>query len=294
MEMQKDMDGAKKEDTLLQEQLDFFWNNGYLVIPSVFNQEEINTLAEATSAPAIKSEQDKRGATEKLVHVLEITARCKLYETLVMDRRLIAPVATLIGEDIELQHSKLTTKPTVRGRGEAPWHQDFPFFPHTNTDLVAVCVAIDEINQNNGCLKMIAGSHRQGVLDHSEDGYFSSKCHVNTIPNWEENVMSVELKPGDISIHHCLTVHGSQENNSSNTRRMLVFQYRAADAYQLSADIWQDTGLLVNGKRSCHVRCTMQSIQLSRMKNFAWKSEYGGAWNQEGGFAKAMNDRNGS
>ena len=56
-------------------------------------------------------------------------------------------------------------------------------------------------------------------------------------------------RAGGISLHHCLTVHGSIANQSDRPRRGLVFQYRADDAYQLAGTVWTDTGILMSGRR---------------------------------------------
>ena len=57
---------------------------------------------------------------------------------------------------------------------------------------------------------------------------------------WEDesNVVNIEMRAGGLSIHHCLTLHGSDVNRSGRPRRALVFQYRADDAFQLADGIW--------------------------------------------------------
>ena len=102
---------------------------------------------------------------------------------------------------------------------------------------------------------MLPGSHRLGLRDHTVDGFFTGKCQEPQL--WETNpdaVTAVTPRAGGISLHHCLTLHGSGPNLSGNPRRGLVFQYRADDAYQLADEIWPDTGFVVRGERRGYVR----------------------------------------
>ena len=80
----------------------------------------------------------------------------------------------LLGPDIQLQHSKLATQPQQKRKGGFRWHQDFAFFPHTNSDLAAVMVILDDSTEDNGSMHIIRGSHKLGLLDHAdENGLFS-------------------------------------------------------------------------------------------------------------------------
>ena len=52
------------------------------------------------------------------------------------------------------------------------WHQDWAFYPHSNDDLLAVGVAIDDMTRENGCLMIMPGSHRGKINNHHQDGCF--------------------------------------------------------------------------------------------------------------------------
>src|SRR5690349_2350819 len=106
---------------------------GYLVIDDVLAAPEVDALRAACGVLA--DELAARGYDERGVHLLEITAKHPAFRELAMDPRITDRVAQLIGPDVQLQHSKLATKPPKRGAGEFRWHQDFAYFPHTNTDL---------------------------------------------------------------------------------------------------------------------------------------------------------------
>jgi len=274
---------------ITSDQVKHFWDTGYLVVDDVFSADEVEQLRKATDAPAIKSVQAERGVDEKLLHVLELTARHPAFLALARDQRLVTIVRALMGDNLQLHHSKLTTKPPVQGRGSCPWHQDFGFFPHTNTDLLALGVLLDDATEDNGCVSVIPGSHKLGPLDHAEEGYFSGRCvEESKFPNVDDAV-PMTTRAGGITIHHCLTLHSSPENISGNPRRMAVYQYRAADAYQLAAHIWIDTGLHISGHTTDAVRCDNIKAYLPRRQG--QEQPFDTAWNQEGGFARAENMR---
>lgn len=264
-------------------QLEQFEQDGYLVVDDVITPEEVEILREATTDAAVKEAQEQKGFSEKTVHLLAITTFHPAFMELAKHRAIIDRIRPLIGDDIQLEHSKLATKPPAKGKGPFQWHQDFAFFPHTNTSLVAVMVMLDDATPENGCMQIVKGSHKWGLLDHMVDGEFTGACQESA--RWSDPNRIVEITPhtGGISIHHCLSLHGSEPNLSGRPRRGLVFQYRADDAYQLADNVFKDTGILVSGRRRERVRCEDGVFRLpKRPRN---EHPFGSAWQQDGELA---------
>ncbi len=256
-----------------------FRRQGFLVKQGLFAPEELRGWEQALEEGAMEGLK-RDGYGMRQVHLLSLSLAHTRFSELARDPRLIACLRPLLGTDIELQHSKIATAPPLAGQGGYPMHQDFAYFPHTNTDLVAIMIALDDMSPDNSCLRMVPGSHDWGLLDHrSEDGYFSGRC--TDTRRWRpEDAVHLRLAPGDVSLHHCLTLHGSDANRSGRPRRALVFQYRAADAYQLADHVFPDTGTLVSGQRSATVRTDGNTYTLPRQRNEL--HPYGSAWNQIG------------
>ena len=263
---------------LTDEQMETFWKNGFLVFDDVFTEKEVAELRTASDLDTIRKSQQEKGYAKKAVHLLELTTKHTLFMDLARDERILDRIRPMIGDDIQLQHSKIATKPPTKGAGAFKMHQDFAFFPHTNTSLVAVMVMLDDATKENGCMQMIPGSHKWGLLDHLENGIFSGGCIE--AERWADESQLVDVTPraGGISIHHCLSLHGSPPNSSGKPRRGLVFQYRSDDAYQLADTVFEDTGTMVFGKRRGKVRCEPGVWQLPRRQ----PGNYGTAWNQIG------------
>ena len=164
------------------------------------------------------------------------------------NKSLVEVAKKILGHNIELQHSKLNAKPQKdEGDGLIPWHQDFPFFPHTNTDLLACGIHLDEELVDSGPMEFLEGSHKLGILSHIHaDGTFAGECtEYEIMKKFPLNTMTVPK--GAVSFHSSLALHRSAPKKNNLQRRLIVFQYRATDAAQLAGVIWECTGRQVDG-----------------------------------------------
>ncbi len=272
-------------------QIQAYHDDGFIVIDDVFSPAEIETLRSAESSPQIQTVLEERGIKGKTVHLLELTLKHPAFHALACDPRIASCLESLLGSDVQLQHSKLATKSVTIGTGEFGWHQDLMFYPHTNTSLLSVFIYLDDATPENGCMSMVRGSQRLGPLNHlNEEGVFDGNCRETQ--HWEgkpENVVPITPKAGSISIHHCLTLHGSGPNLSGRPRRGVVFSYRADDAQQLADTVFQDTGLVVAGQRRGVTRCEALTWLLPRRTDH----NYGSAHHQVGPWAQDLNAKAG-
>ena len=136
------------------------------------------------------------------------------------------------------------------------WHQDFPYLPHTNFDVCAAFVVLDETRPENGCMRVVPGSHKLGQLKHiDEQGKMLRHVHDNRFDESQHEPVDLLLNSGDVSIHHVLTLHSLHPNRSANPRCAIIYEYRAADAMQIGGELTKTTGVLVRGQASKTVRC---------------------------------------
>jgi hypothetical protein len=142
---------------------------------------------------------------------------------------LVKILKALIGSAIRLHHSKINLK-SARYGAPLEWHQDWAFIPHTNPDLAIASVMIDAVDLDNGPLLVLPGSHRR-LLDHHQDGWFVGAID----PEQLDTSCAVPIlgPPGTVTLHHPLLVHGSALNRSVRDRRLLFYEYAAADAWPL-------------------------------------------------------------
>jgi hypothetical protein len=146
-------------------------------------------------------------------------------------RALLDCVEQLLGPSLSFHYSKLNMKPPSIG-SVVEWHQDLAYYPLTNTDSLAVLVYLDDADRSNGCLQVIPGVHRNGILNHSCDGFFRGQI---TEPVDVSKAIALEGAAGTAIFLHGMTPHASAPNASGHGRRTLILGYRAADAYPIFA-----------------------------------------------------------
>src|SRR5262245_4500971 len=112
-----------------------FETDGFVVIDDVFPPGEVDALRAVAEAPETADAVQGAGGDYQTVHLLGLTARHPAFRALASDSRIVSRLVPLLGPDIQLQHSKLATQSLTAGKGGFGWHQDFAFFPHTNTSL---------------------------------------------------------------------------------------------------------------------------------------------------------------
>lgn len=263
-----------------------FQENGVVVINNIFTQKEISEIREACNADCVKEFlfQEHSGFS---FHWLELTTKHPTFMKFAKHEKIINLIEPILGKNIQLQHSKLAVKLPGKGKGTVNWHQDFAYFPHTNTSLVAVMIALDNINLNNGGMQVIKGSHKLGLQNHlNSDGTILGNCNIAAAEFDASQYIDVCPNAGGVSIHHCLAIHKSEDNLTSNPRRAIVFEYRADDAYQLADGIWADTGILISGQYQGVVRVENGQYRLPRGNRYGKNFPFGQVWNQFGEIAK--------
>ncbi|RXZ84007.1 phytanoyl-CoA dioxygenase family protein [Paenibacillaceae bacterium] len=237
--------------------VDFYKENGYLLVKGVFNQTEVEAMRGAVERiiqRAAKAKADTNSAwqgdylpPEQLKKLVLKGFHDVHYHDASFMRAVIHPNITrvleqIIGPNVQLHHTKMLVKPPEVGAA-FPMHQDQPYFPHDRHTMLAASVHLDNADEENGCLHVIPGSHKQGPLPHVGAHYLNHKEY----PISEGTPCPAEA--GDVLFFNYLTIHGSQPNRSSRTRRNVLFQYR--DASDLPSDnvhINWGSGLMVCGE----------------------------------------------
>lgn len=181
------------------------------------------------------------------------------YWKLAKHPRIMAALEPLIGRNIRLRPGgKLNMKSAAYG-APVEWHQDWAFYPHTNQDVLAVGILLDDMDSDNGPLLMLPGSHKGPVYDHHSQGAFCGAIDVALAGLDVSGAREVHGRAGSISIHHVRLVHGSALNVSERPRRLLLYEYAAADAWPLAgieslADLEEFNHRVVHGEPTLQPR----------------------------------------
>ena len=146
--------------------------------------------------------------------------------------RVLEVVTRLLGPNVRLHGSKLNMKDPQYG-SPVEWHQDWAFYPHTNDDLLAIGVMLDDVGPENGPLLVLPGTHKGPVYDHHSEGRFCGAMDPVSVKLPYDKAVAITGRAGSASFHHVRLVHGSAQNTSTKPRQLLLYECGAADAWPL-------------------------------------------------------------
>ncbi len=146
---------------------------------------------------------------------------------------ILAMVTDLIGDDIILWGTTVFGKPAHTGKA-TPWHQDGQYWPIRPLASCSAWIAIDEVNTENGCMRVIPSSHKgSSVLKHHTNlgNDLTLNQELDKDQFNEKNAVDIILKPGQMSFHDINMVHGSRHNNSNKRRAGYVLRFMPATSH---------------------------------------------------------------
>ena len=173
----------------------------------------------------------------KLPHTISDVVRELMYSD-----HILAPARDLVGPNLRLHTTKLNMKSAGYGAA-VEWHQDYAFYPHTNDDILAIGVILDDMESENGPLMVYPGSHKGPVYDHHVDGVFAGAFVPEAVGLNPKDAVELKGPAGSISIHHGRIVHGSALNTSNRSRRILFYEMMAADAFPIMGSMTKWDGI---------------------------------------------------
>ncbi|MBI1927622.1 phytanoyl-CoA dioxygenase family protein [Candidatus Poribacteria bacterium] len=247
---------------LTPEQIQFYKDNGYLLVEKVFTAEEIDECVRETDAMFERVQQSGRRleATwggkwreaqipkEELGKTSVLSIHNMQYHSAVFTRMLVHPkltevLADLIGPNVQLHHTKLHVKPPEKG-SPFPLHQDYDYFPHEKDTMTAAVIHLEDATVESGCLCVLPGSHKLGPLGHQHEG--SHYLSPDEYPI--EKATPCPAKAGDVLLFTYLTVHGSYLNRTHKPRRIALFQFRSpTDRPLKDVHVSPGQGMMVRG-----------------------------------------------
>ena len=223
--------GMQVEQSLEQQMIDTFRNDGAIVMRQVFSQQDI-----ALAAGFVDSWIANPGA-----HVRNFGGdggsaffsdafgwyRDPAYGDWLKASGLGEITAKLMEVDkTRLYFDHLLVKESG-GTAPTPWHQDAPYWPMSGQQCCTAWIAIDPATHESGAVEYVRGSHRSGEIYAPEafqgDGSLNNASLVD-LPDIDADrdsfdIVSWDLQPGDVAFHHCLTLHGAPANSTPDNRR---------------------------------------------------------------------------
>lgn len=194
--------------------------DGYVIFPAVLDQD---LIAEASEHLAWLQARHPEVRPEQLGH--RYVKDDPFWLRLVGDDRLLDIAQLFIGPDIALFASHYISKPPYTGQ-PVLWHQDAAFWPLEPMRVVTLWLAIDHSTPENGCVRLVPGSHRGDIAAMRANTAVDNVLGEEIADEVDESAaVDIVLAPGDVEVHHPNIVHGSNANTSPSRRCGLTIRY---------------------------------------------------------------------
>lgn len=207
-----------------------FASQGYLIVPDLFSaretarlKSEIQTVVQDVCAERQRAGEAWQSIMDTGVYV-GVAHRSACYRQMAGDARILDLLEPILGADIEFLSDKAVFKDHDTDFG-SPWHQDYPYWQGSHK--ISLWVALDDATEENGCLKLVPGSHRTEVIhDGASDGKgFGHRLDVSQAP--DNRAVSAPLAAGGAIVFHDLTLHASHPNTAGHERWVWIPTYRS-------------------------------------------------------------------
>lgn len=267
---------------LSEAQKDQFWTDGVIVLENAVTDTQLNQLRQVFASWV----EESRAHTDDYGETMDGRARFDLqpghnaeapalrrvqspeevsdiYAAIMREARTVDYCAELIGPSLRFHHGKVNSK-QPGSKTEVKWHQDFPFQPMTNDDIITCLLFLDDVTRDNGPLEVIPGSHKGPLYSHWHNGVFTGAVDPAIVAEHEAEIVSCTGKAGSVCMMHASLLHGSTANLSDEPRTLYITTYYAEDAIELSQNHLPSryTHELVRGEVSGRVRCSTYEMAL--------------------------------
>jgi phytanoyl-CoA hydroxylase len=228
-------------------QREAFARDGWLVIPGLLSPAECDTLEDAAmrllrreiAVPGrdycdMTADYGRPIEEFSILNVMLPRSYWPPLRGNVYERRAAAVAAQLCGPDMVLDYDQLVAKPPRRADAVFHWHQDLAYWPLTaDTRTASFWLALDEVDEDNGCVRFVDGSHRESALRPHAPLHGDREVNHTLVAGMDparDRPRPARLHRGDATVHHERTLHGSGGNTSDRWRRGWVIAFRAASA----------------------------------------------------------------
>ncbi|MBI4557690.1 MAG: phytanoyl-CoA dioxygenase family protein [Candidatus Hydrogenedentes bacterium] len=217
------------EYPLSEEQINFYQENGYIKLENVLTPEELDGAR--TALDDLISNGRHRHSNDpvyskvflQMVNLWRVDEGIRAFT---LNRKLASIARWLAKVDgIRLWHDHALVKMPGDSR-ETPWHQDLPYWPMVETGALSCWMALDDVNERNGCMQFVPGSHKLGRL---EPINLVNPQDIFKLPGAErvtmQSAVKCELKAGSCTFHNGMTFHYATSNRTDQPRRAMVVIY---------------------------------------------------------------------
>ena len=201
-------------------QLKDYDDRGYVAPINILSLEEVTKIKMEIEYIEKKWPDELFGLGRNNVHYIS-----PIFDQVCHNSKILDAVESIIGKDILVGGTTLFIKDPDQ-KGFVSWHQDAKYIGFQPYNWVTAWLAITDANEENGCMRMWSGSHKEKIKDHKDtynkDNLLTRGQTVQNVPI-EKTTPNI-LKAGQLSLHHPMIVHGSGPNKSNQRRIGFVIQ----------------------------------------------------------------------
>ena len=267
---------------LSQNQKKKFWTDGFLLVENAINDRQLENLKKTfldwvndsrnyktdygetmDGRPRFDLQPGHSSDVPGLRRIQSPEEISEVFADVMRNGRSVDMCAELIGQGIRFHHGKVNSK--LPGTAtKVNFHQDFPFEPMTNDDMITCLLFIDDVTLENGPLEVVPGTHKGPLYSHWHNGIFTGSVSDEILAEHEDKIIRCTGKAGSVCLMHASLLHGSAPNLSNKSRTLYISTYYAEDAVELSPNHLPSTLTheLVRGEASGRVRCSTYEMQL--------------------------------
>ena len=218
---------------LSPEQLNQFRTEGYAIVPNLFSAQEIDAVLPHLDQFDTLHEQelDKQGTQGisrrgEISFTNDLARRDAAIMDFVRKPQILAIANQVLGPNVALYWDQTVYK-RPEGKRDFPWHQDNGYTAVEPAEYLTSWIALADTTIDNGCIWLLPGSHKQGLIEHKETP-IGKQCYFG-----DETGIPVPLKKGSVAFFSSLAFHRSGPNLSSDTRKGYIVQYSVSPTRSL-------------------------------------------------------------
>ena len=229
---------------LTKDEINFYNDQGYLLVEDVISENQHKEMLALVDGFFEKSkmirendnifdlEDGHSSDNPRLKRIKQPHQHSQFFWDIIKESKIEEILKDLLGDNVSLKTSKLNTK-APGGGAAVEWHQDWAFYPHTNDNVLALGLMLNDVDIDNGPLMVIPESHKGPVLSHFNNGVFCGAIDPDDSDFDMSKAVTLTGKARSMTIHHARTLHGSSPNNSNRDRLVLFYECNSADAWPL-------------------------------------------------------------
>ncbi|HVF09250.1 MAG TPA: phytanoyl-CoA dioxygenase family protein [Abditibacteriaceae bacterium] len=216
-----------------------FDHDGYVLLRGFCSPEQMQELSGQLDRyvreviPGLGPEEnfyEDKDRPETLKYAKSLEQHDEYFQKLFTSDQFVGLAELLLEGPVVCRDLSMFDKPARVG-AITPAHQEGYYFMLSPSEALTMWLAIDPVDEENGCIRYVRGSNRRGLRDHHRTSTLGFSQGISDYgPEDEQNEAPIIAQPGDLLVHHCDTIHRADANLSDRPRRAFGFVYFAARA----------------------------------------------------------------